>query len=296
MTTGRKIEKLRKQLEMTTDDLAKKLDVSRQTIYKWETDMALPDVPHLKQLAAVFNVTTDYLLIDDEISSPKDIDNKYVNNAEVVEAKSQLPDAANNDGANVEYICMTCGKILRKNDLSYPHKEHYGNPRHIRVENGVECEGCHNARLEREALETANQVNKMRIRRIWNYITLGILLSATLAGSIYFFATGQNFIGLVILVPGLLTTFAVPTIILNNTFVSDVFLDITEWGCVSFPGIIFSLDFDGLVFLITVKILFFILGLVVIVGAVVIAIAIAGVLSIFLYPYALYKSYRKPTE
>ena len=53
------------------------------------------------------------------------------------------------------------------------------------------------------------------------------------------------------------------------------------------PGIIFSLDFDGIIFLITVKVLLAILSFVVAVGATVLATALGLVLGVFAFPFAL---------
>lgn len=53
---------LRKQRGMTQDELAEALQVSRQTIYKWETGRALPDVNRLKQICELFHVSADALL------------------------------------------------------------------------------------------------------------------------------------------------------------------------------------------------------------------------------------------
>lgn len=78
--------------------------------------------------------------------------------------------------------------------------------------------------------------------------------------------------------------------ILNNTFITDMWLEITSWGFVKFPGIIFEFSFDGLVFLIAMKILFFLLGLVLALLAAAFATALAMALSIFVYPFALIKN------
>lgn len=53
---------LRKERGMTQDDLAEALFVSRQTVYKWETGRALPDVNRLRQLCLLFDISADELL------------------------------------------------------------------------------------------------------------------------------------------------------------------------------------------------------------------------------------------
>ena len=65
MKLADKILKLRKTQGMSQDDLAEKLNVSRQAISRWEMGTAQPDTPNVLQLSKLFGVTTDYLLNDD---------------------------------------------------------------------------------------------------------------------------------------------------------------------------------------------------------------------------------------
>ena len=65
MKTGEKISKARKNINLTQDQLAEVLDVSRQTISKWESDIAYPEAGKLKLLSDTLNVSIDYLLNDE---------------------------------------------------------------------------------------------------------------------------------------------------------------------------------------------------------------------------------------
>lgn len=62
MTIADKIKKLRKDNNMTQEDLAEKLNVSRQTISKWETNVVIPDADNIVSICKLFNITTDELL------------------------------------------------------------------------------------------------------------------------------------------------------------------------------------------------------------------------------------------
>ena len=62
MNLSEKIFKLRKANGLSQDELADKLNVSRQAISKWETDQSVPELDNILALAKVFNLTTDYLL------------------------------------------------------------------------------------------------------------------------------------------------------------------------------------------------------------------------------------------
>lgn len=68
MILADKIIHLRKRYNMTQEDLAEKLNVSRQSVSKWEGNQATPDLNKVLKLSKLFGVTTDYLLNDDDES------------------------------------------------------------------------------------------------------------------------------------------------------------------------------------------------------------------------------------
>ncbi len=70
MTISEKISILRRDNGWSQDELAEKLDVSRQSVSKWESGKALPDSDKVLALAELFNVTTDFLLRDSEEFAP----------------------------------------------------------------------------------------------------------------------------------------------------------------------------------------------------------------------------------
>lgn len=72
MTFADKVLSLRKKAGLSQEELAEKLDVSRQAISRWEMGLAMPDASNLLQLSKLFGVTTDYL-INDEYASDEDI-------------------------------------------------------------------------------------------------------------------------------------------------------------------------------------------------------------------------------
>lgn len=62
MILADKIIEERKKNGWTQEDLAQKLGVSRQSVSKWESAGAIPDLKKIIQLADLFGVSTDYLL------------------------------------------------------------------------------------------------------------------------------------------------------------------------------------------------------------------------------------------
>lgn len=65
MTIGEKISKLRKENNYTQEQLADILNVSRQSVSKWESNTAYPETDKLIVLARLFECSTDYLLKDE---------------------------------------------------------------------------------------------------------------------------------------------------------------------------------------------------------------------------------------
>lgn len=88
----------------------------------------------------------------------------------------------------------------------------------------------------------------------------------------------------------------VSCLILNNNFIGDVMGTIFEWSFVTFPGLIYSLDLDGIIWFLTVKLLFWLIGIVLALLFGFLAIACGLVLSIFVYPYAITKNFKNPGD
>ncbi len=65
MVLSEKIAFLRKKNGWSQEELAEKLDISRQSVSKWELGGSIPDLDKIIKLSELFDVTTDYLLKDD---------------------------------------------------------------------------------------------------------------------------------------------------------------------------------------------------------------------------------------
>ncbi|MCH5286700.1 MAG: helix-turn-helix transcriptional regulator [Christensenellaceae bacterium] len=65
MSFGQNLQCLRKMRNMTQEALAEKMDVSRQTVSKWELDAIYPEVSKIIDLCALFSCTMDQLVRED---------------------------------------------------------------------------------------------------------------------------------------------------------------------------------------------------------------------------------------
>ena len=65
MILAYKIMNLRKKAGWSQDELASQLNVTRQSVSKWEGAQSVPDMDRIVQMSRLFGVTTDYLLKDE---------------------------------------------------------------------------------------------------------------------------------------------------------------------------------------------------------------------------------------
>lgn len=67
MEFAEKLIALRKGRELTQEQLAEQLNVSRQSVSKWESGQVIPEAEKLMELSRVFDVSIDYLLKPSEL-------------------------------------------------------------------------------------------------------------------------------------------------------------------------------------------------------------------------------------
>ncbi|MDA1533784.1 MULTISPECIES: helix-turn-helix domain-containing protein [unclassified Bacillus cereus group] len=62
MSLGEQLKKLRESKGFSQEDVARKIGVTRQAVYKWENDKSCPDIDNLILLSEMYNVTLDELI------------------------------------------------------------------------------------------------------------------------------------------------------------------------------------------------------------------------------------------
>lgn len=303
MTFGEKIRKLRIEANLTQKDLAEQLNVTYQTVSKWETDINEPDFSTLKELAKILNCSIEYLFSEED---------------EVVENVDEEPEVVEEKTESISVeepviiiptktkvgSCRDCGKELFEGDNIH-HIEKMSN---AGVKEIVDiCDDCFSKREEiikkqreeqlkpkTEPVEKHKNIfQKIGDREdkkplIWS-IVLGIIaIIITLIICIKNYET-----------VGILWTICSPIIIgycvladlyciFSDSWISDVFINVATWS-IKFPGIIFTLDWDGLKFLIIMKIIFAVIGFFVSAIVFFLALTITTVLSIFTFiPLLIY--------
>lgn len=69
MTLGQRIQKKRKEKGLSQEKLGEQLNVSRQTVYKWENDQTIPELFNLIAMAEILDVRTGWLINKEESES-----------------------------------------------------------------------------------------------------------------------------------------------------------------------------------------------------------------------------------
>ncbi|MCM3544498.1 helix-turn-helix domain-containing protein [Priestia megaterium] len=65
MNLGEQLQRLREEKNLSREELAQAMNVSRQAVYKWENNKGYPDIKNLIKLSDLYNVTLDELIKGD---------------------------------------------------------------------------------------------------------------------------------------------------------------------------------------------------------------------------------------
>ena len=286
MGIGVKIKEYRSKLGLTQKDLADKLNVTFQAVSRWENDDVEPSFDTVKEMAKLFNCSIDDLFGVENTPTEDEPKQEQVKIVEKVVVQEHKPVLA---------VCEQCNKpIYDANEIRRVEKIHHVG-RHTETKKYVLCKECDAKRLaeeKRQADEKRRQeLDSMRKRRIHSFIWPTIVALILIIVAITKFTGGDSKTGGILLAIGILSFTFISCWILFNNFVPEMWMSISSWS-VKFPGVIFTLDLDGILALIFIKILFGILSFLISAAAIVFATALSLVVSIFVYPFALAKNIR----
>ena len=288
MTTGSIIRKKRNEKGLTQKELAEQLNVTPQAVSRWEADEVEPSIDTLKGMASIFACSIDELF--DYTATPT---------VEVSPTVVEVEKVVYKEPQKALGVCAKCGKIIYEmKDLfkvEYKERKSSGRSGYYETKTMVLCANCNekrNQQLKKEADEKEAMRRKdIYTRRIHGFIWPGIIALAVIGFGIAMMVLGNNAIGIASIVGGVMFYPFLGTMIMDNTFLTELWMDIASWGFVRMPGIIFSLSFNGLIFLIVAKIVLAILAFLLAAGAILLATVLCMILGIFVYPLSLYRSF-----
>lgn len=113
MIFSEKLQLIRKSKGLTQEELAEKLEVSRQAVAKWESGQVYPDINNLIQISNLFNVTVDYL-VKDQACSVSCIENVAPDVAKLIEFRLEA-----NVNTYAAYMNETESTRLDSHDFTY---------------------------------------------------------------------------------------------------------------------------------------------------------------------------------
>ena len=101
MDVSEKILQLRKANGFTQEELAEKLNVSRQSVSKWESGQSVPELEKLVALSEIFQVSTDHML------KPSELDQLSIK-TEMLEKQQQELAAENRKRREKQFCIWSC--------------------------------------------------------------------------------------------------------------------------------------------------------------------------------------------
>ena len=281
---------------MTQKQLADELHVTPQAVSRWENGEVEPSVSAIGEMAKIFDVTYDELMRGKEETLPEEEiaatteqsaanDNKenYAPNADA--QPDQHEKIVYVEAKPVLAVCEICNKPI------------YDESEIVRKAHNHDCI-CASCAQQLDRKQKREMIEYAEKQRLLSYV-LGTLISIAALGAGLYFGIKNSVptSAIVAIIIGGICAFTFTSCVcLRNNFIEDLFWDVAEWGCVKFPGLIFSFDLDGFLWLIGMEILFWLIGLALGILATIAALALCLPISLFVYPFALHKSYAHPEK
>ena len=103
MKLSDKIMYLRDKYNVSQKTLAKELEVSRQSVYKWEADLSIPELEKIKKIAQIFNVSFEDLLNDEIDIREKNSEEKII----AEEVMTEMSDEKTENNKKQKIIILT---------------------------------------------------------------------------------------------------------------------------------------------------------------------------------------------
>lgn len=272
MNNGEKIASLRKAKGMTQAELGTELNVTFQAVSKWERGESYPDFDTMSRLAKLFGVPLSYFENDEDGETA----------ATVTAAQESVSAPKVMLG-----VCKDCGRTVYEGEEAT-------------TEPALVCKKCvERKKVEakcaaeeedkrRKAAEQAklDETHKIRNRGlIWSAVIIGFLLICGIIG----IATKPQDWVYTLIGMAVIIVFGYPFV--AQLFWDGVIADIAFFGgkVIGMPGVIFSLDLDGVIFLVVVKILFAVIKFLIWLVTFLAAAVVAMIISPFTFPFALRK-------
>ena len=281
MELGEKIIALRHSKNMTQSELGAKLNVTFQAVSKWERGESYPDFDTLSKMAKIFGVSIGYFEEHDQ-------------EEETIFIERSVAATAVGGEKKMIGFCKECGKVVYENDEAC-------------VSPAVICKACalrrENAKriAEKERIAKENKIAQdkeaeraaamacARKKRNRGFTWSAIICAVIIIMGISFAATDSKAASDYIIGTVVLVLFGFP--FFAQLFWDGIVVDVCLAGgkIVGMPGVIFTLDLDGFIFLIAVKILFALIKFFIFL----LTFAVTVIVAMFIAPFTLFPQLSK---
>ena len=294
MTFGQKLKKLRIEKNLTQKDLADQLHVTFQTVSKWENDTNEPDFSTLKEISKILGCSIEELFSEsDSVEEPTAAEVAPAPTQTIVIHQKEL------------HVCRRCNKDIPEDQLAVEHltrSERFGRThRTVPAGEAYYHKDCLE-QVNRERQETARREKEAHASRAkklsfgWGIAGGVVALTITLVSMLI---AGKEVIhpALAVLYSILIGygIFAMLYCIISGSYIGEVFIWCASLS-IKFPGLIFTWDLGGIIWLIWMKFLFAVLGFLIGVLALLFAIGLSALLGGVSFPFVLIHNIRTDYE
>lgn len=275
---GQTITEYRKKLSLTQKDLGEKLNVSPQAVSKWENGQAEPDASTIKKLCEIFKISTDELL-----GNTPPADEVAVAAAPAAPAEPQIIERTVVEQKIINGYCEDCNKPVGPGEYIVTRSGRGGHNQHIY------CHDCNNKRIHASRVSEYCDYKRQNKRSVifGPLIAAGVTLIFCIVFLVFVklnpaWVTGVLAVGVFV---GW-CAFGIQ-VFWEDSIVPEIFFFFLK--SFKLPGVIFTLDLDGIIFLILVKVGGAILGAILSVILFLFGLIFTPVASIFILPFAAIK-------
>lgn len=275
---GKRIAEFRKSKNLTQAELGQKLNVTSQAVSKWENGLSEPDFDTTKKMCELFGVTIDELLGEKPIQK--------TTQTEAIKVQEKQATVTPQPKVIIGY-CDKCKKPIEQTSR-------YS----IERENGIQKIYCASCKAKNDIYKAKVNLSEnnvdydkgMKVGCVWSIIITVILLISAISTAKYFTLLGSIPIVLVVgycsfaLISQMYWGEAVPEVF-------DFFIRTFQ-----FPGLIFTLDLDGIIWFICVKLLFAVLGFLLSSIVFIFGVFFSGIFAGISLPFAIAKHKNREKE
>ncbi len=290
MTIGQKLAGYRKLSGMTQQQLGDRLNISAQAISKWEKDLSEPALATLRALAELYKVSVDELL-DPDSGFP---DMSAI--AEPEEEEAEAEEKATAPFAGAIGFCKECGIAVTEENVGATQPTVLCMTCLETLERARQEELNREKRARERALRQAEEQTHINRGRRQRHLTVSLSVAGALAVifliiMIVVMASGAGAGLIPLALVGTYVVFSFVASLFYDCFVQTAVFELTSRSF-QWPGLIFTFDLDGILWLIGMKLLFWALGIVLGLLWFLFGMSLGLITAPFIFPYLMVKSDR----